>query len=137
MNVRAIKTAESQNAVNEIKMITKREVVNISTKVPKELVQIRMYMQSDEYIKDTRNRMFYNIVNDMMNCRDNIVNEINDINTVLKGQAVQGINGFLRLQKEIAKDFNINFDNEPTIHTMFQSKYKQLKDSIHELVNHY
>ncbi len=137
MNVRAIKTAESQNAVNEIKMITKREVVNISTKVPKELVQIRMYMQSDEYIKDTRNRMFYNIVNDMMNCRDNIVNEINDINTVLKGQAVQGINGFLRLQKEIAKDFNINFDNEHTIHTMFQSKYKQLNESIHELVNHY
>ena len=75
MNVRAIKTAESQNAVNKIKMMTKREVIDVSTEVPKELVELREYMQSNKFKYNNNNRSFLNIAEDMMVYRDKIKEE--------------------------------------------------------------
>ena len=131
MNIIAIKTAESEAAVNRIKKSTTRKFdLGVSLEVPKEFLEKRNYMQSDEFLKDSHNSTMLFYIDELMKYRNEIAKEINEMNKTLKNKFVQGINGFARLKDEIEKNYSLNFDNELTINTNANKKYKVIRDIL-------
>lgn len=53
--IRQIHTTESLAAVNRIKSAVRKDGLGFSFDIPKEFLEKRNYMQSDEFIKDKHN----------------------------------------------------------------------------------
>lgn len=130
MNIRAIKTADAINAVNSIKMMTKKEVKDVSLEIPNVFLEKRNYMQSDEFLKDSHNAKMFSIIDDMMIARDNIKNEISEINKTAKEKLVQAINGFKRYKKDIKKDNMLNFEDIPEFNSVNDNDYRILRNIL-------
>ena len=125
MNIRAIKTAESSAAVQRVKNLTSKKFdLGVSLEIPKEFIEKRAYMQSKEFLTDTHNKKMFNIIDDMMEFRDSIAQNIENMNKVIKGKFAQGINGFGRIKSELDEDFSLNFSNEQTIQTLEETQYR-------------
>ena len=131
MNIRAIKTAESEASVNRIKKLVNHNFdYGVSFKIPDEFIEKRNYMQSDEFIKDKYNSKMFELIDNMMEYRDEIKKNIYVMNSVLKGKIVQAINGFSRLKDDIDKDFSKNFDNQPYLRIDIEKKYEIARSII-------
>lgn len=131
MNIRAIKTADSDAAVNSIKKtITKKFDYGVSLEVPKELIKKREYMMSDEFLKDHHNIRMFSLIDELMEYRDEISKDVAYMNMVLKGKITQSINGLLRLKAHLDANFSLNFDNEPNITSISQIQYKRIKQAL-------
>ena len=110
MNVRAIKTADTEAVVSRIKRITKREVKDISLEIPQEFIEKRNYMQSDEFLKDEHNERMFSIGEELMEIRDKIGHEVELLNKHTKEKFVQAINGFARKQEDLEKNNSLHFE---------------------------
>ena len=131
MNVRAVKTAESQLAVNRItQKINKNFDFGVSFEIPQEFAEKRKYMQSDEFIKDSHNKRMFDIIDDVMLFRDRIAKEIADINNVIRDKMAQAVNGYARVKDDLDKDYSLNFDDNETLHTPAQIQYRLLKNVL-------
>ena len=129
MNVPEIKTVQSQAAVNKIlKTRSKSFDYGVSFNVPKEFIEKRNYMQSDEFIKDAHNVMMLNMADDLMEFRNGIKQEISEMNVTLKGKLTQGINGFARMKADLDKNYSLNFDDEPSINTEPNRLYRLVRN---------
>lgn len=128
MNVRAVKTAESQLAVNNvIKTISKKFDYGVSFKTPNIFIEKRNYMQSDEFINDPHNVQILSIIDGFIKYRENIAKDIQHINEAVRDKFVQAINGYARLKDDIDKDYSLNFNTKETLQTPAQIQYRLLK----------
>ena len=59
--VREIKTPQAIAAVNRIKSLVKREPNKNWGDIPKEFIEKRNYMQSDEFLNDTHNAAMFEL----------------------------------------------------------------------------
>lgn len=131
MNVMAVKTAESQHAVNAVmKTISKKFEYGVSIKTPDEFIAKRTYMQSDEFINDPHNKHMFNIINELMEYRDGIAKEISSINEALRDKLVQAINGYARFEKDLNNDYSLNFNSKETLETPTQIQYRMIKNVL-------
>ena len=128
MNVRAIKSAEAEAAINRIKRITRKEVKDVCHEVPQEFIEKRNYMQSDEFINDEHNKKMLELGDDLFVYRTNIGNELKMLNSRMGNKFVQAINGFVRLKSDIEKDFFLNFEPTPVIYTPSEEPYRLIKN---------
>lgn len=128
MNIRAIKTAQSESAVNRIKMITKKEIKDFEYNIPKIFLDKKQYMQSDEFIKDAHNAKMLEMGDELYNCRTQIAQEIVELNKHMKEKFVQAINGFTRLKSDIDKNNKLNFEEIPTIDNKIENDYRLLRN---------
>ena len=131
MNVRAIKTVETKSAVNRIKNMTNHRFdLGVSLSVPKEFIEKRNYMQSDEFLKDEHNLKMFDYTDAMMSARDKIAAEIKEANKHISEKLVQAINGFKRNVKDIEKNPELHFDETPSYETMADNDYRVLKNIL-------
>lgn len=128
MNIRAIKSVEAQAAVDRIKKMTKREVKDFSTDIPKEFLEKRIYMQSDEFLKDEHNVKMFEFGEQLGELREKIGKEINESNkSAGKDELVQGINGFARVKEYLDTNYQMNFSDLRSFHTPNENRYAILK----------
>ena len=127
MNVRAIHTPESINAVNEIKSLVKNDGLGLNFNIPKEFIKKRKYMQSDEFLKDEHNAKMLEFGEQLGSLRDKIAQNISEYNKNSKDELVQGINGFARIKKYLDANFKMNFSEMQTFHTKEENQYGILK----------
>ena len=131
MKVRAIKTAASECAVNNIKnMNSKKFDYGVSFEIPQEFIEKRNYMQSSSFLKDTHNIIMFNLIKDMMSYRDRIREQINEINKKYGTKFVQAINGFIRDKENLNNDFALNFDDVPSVNTNTETQYRVLRNVL-------
>ena len=131
MNVRAIATADTLAAVNNVKKTMSRNFdYGVSFRIPEEFVNKREYMQSKAFINDADNLRMFSIIDEIMKYRDVIKKEIDSINDVLRDKFTQAVNGFARESSVLEKDYNINFNETETLKTPTQIQYRLLKDVL-------
>jgi len=131
MNIKAINTAESSAAVQRVKNFTSKKFnLGVSLEIPKEFIEKRTYMQSNEFLEDSHNIKMFDIIDEMMELRDSIAQNIENMNAVIKDKFAQGINGFCRIKSELDKDFSLNFSNEQSIPTLEETQYRVHKNAL-------
>ena len=129
MNVRAIKTAETNAALVRVqKMSTKKFDLGVSLEVPKEFVEKRNYMQSDEFINDAHNRKMLELGDDFYTLRCKVADEVKMLNQRMNNKFVQAINGFVRQKKDIEKDYYMNFEDIPVVYTPSEAQYRIVRN---------
>jgi len=128
MMVRQIHTKESLAAVNKIKSAVRKDGLGFSFDVPKEFLEKRKYMQSDEFIKDEHNAQMLDLGEKLGKLRENIGLSIADRNKTAKDEIVQGINGFSRVKKYLDINSKMNFFNSTTFSTSEEVQYSILRD---------
>ena len=127
LTVGSIKTQGAIDAINKIKQLTKREVHDVNTSVPKLFVEKREYMQSDEFLKDSHNENMFYFIDKLMVLRDKIAQEIEEKNKTAKDKIVQGINGFSRIKKYLDMNPEMNFSDTPTFQSPVENEYRMMK----------
>ena len=126
--VREIKTLQSISAVNRIKNLVRKEPNKNWVDVPKEFVEKRNYMQSDEFLKDEHNIKMFDFGEKLGELREKIKQEIIDSNQFAKKEELtQGINGFARIKKYLDQNNKMNFSDVQSFHTPYENKYAILK----------
>ena len=128
MMVRQIHTKESLAAVNKIKSAVRKDGLGFSFDVPKEFLEKRKYMQSDEFIKDEHNAQMLDLGEKLGKLRENIGLSIADRNKTAKDEIVQGINGFSRVKKYLDINSKMNFFKSTTFSTSEEVQYSILRD---------
>ena len=131
MNINPIHSAEARVAVDALKKsASKKFNYGVSFDIPKEFVEKRKYMQSEKFMKDSDNNKMLNIIDEMMKYRDNIKNDIDSINNVLRDKFAQAINGFARIKYELDNDYSLNFSETYTLKTPSQIQYRLFKQRL-------
>ena len=131
MNINPIHSAEARVAVDALKKSTSKKFnYGVSFDIPKEFVEKRKYMQSKKFIEDSDNNKMLNIIDEMMKYRDNIKNDIDSINNVLRDKFAQAINGFARIKYELDNDYSLNFSETETLKTPSQIQYRLFKQRL-------
>lgn len=128
MNIKAIKTAQTEAAVKRIKDMTKREVKDVCHEVPALFIEKRNYMQSAEFLKDRHNRKMFDLADDLVEYREKITNDTEVLNRIFHNKFIQAINGFIRLKKDIHNKPNLNFEEAPSFYTLIESRYHVVKN---------
>lgn len=128
MNIRAIKTAQTESAVERIKIMTKKEVKKVNYKIPQIFSEKKQYMQSDAFLKDPHNEKMLELGDEIFECRYQIGEEITKMNKFTNNKFVQAINGFTRLKKEIDKNNMLHFEETPSINNRLENKYRVLRN---------
>jgi len=129
MSLRVTRTAQSNAAVNKIKKITKREIHDINLGIPKEFLQKREYMQSDEFLKDPHNQKMFALSDMLMKLRDSIAENIKKFNDANGDELIQGINGYTRIKRYLTKDNSLNFSERENFSAIapYDSEYGLIK----------
>ena len=127
MIVREIKTPQAISVVNKIKSSIKKDGLGLSFDIPKEFVEKRNYMQSDEFLKDEHNVKMFEYGQELGKLREKIAENIAEHNKTSKEELVQGINGFARIKKYLDKNFKMNFSEIQTFHTSTENQYSILR----------
>ena len=127
MNVEQIRTIDSNAAVQRIKSAIRKDGLGFSFDIPKEFIEKRIYMQSDEFLKDADNIKMFGLLEKFIDLRDKIAEEVAEKNKTSKDVIVQGINGFSRIKKYLDANFKMNFSDMQTFHTPAENKYNLLK----------
>ena len=127
LTVGSIKTQGAIDAINKIKQLTKREIHDVNTSVPKLFVEKREYMQSDEFLKDSHNEKMFDFIEKLMELRDKIGLEIEEKNKTANDKIVQGINGFSRIKKYLDTNPKMNFSDMQTFHSPVENEYGIVK----------
>ena len=125
-----IKTKEAIEAVNRIKNKTKKEIHDVNINVPALFIEKRNYMQSDEFLNDSHNKKMFDLIDKLMDFRDNIGKEIQEKNKTAKDKIVQAINGFSRIKKYLDQNPEMNFSNSQMFCTPVESNYRIIKYQI-------
>ena len=127
------KTAQTEMMVNRVKKSIKRIPIcePMQNELPKEFVEKRLYMQSDEFLKDEHNQKMFDLSDKLMQTRDKITQNIEKYNEKNpKNPLVQAINGFSRIKKYLDSNNKLNFAEYPGL-TPDDTEYRILKMKIY------
>ena len=128
MNTRAISTAESRSAVNNIKSMVKRTGLGLSFEPSAESKAKKIYMQSDEFLHDPHNEQMFTLFDVLICLRDKITKNIQEMNTSTKDVVVQGINGFARKKSELDANPQLNYAEYQTFFSPTDNLYSKIKN---------
>ena len=128
--VREIHTKDSLAAVNRIKSAVRKDGLGFSFDIPKEFLEKRNYMQSDEFIKDSHNAQMLNLGEKLGELREKIGINVRERNKTpyAKDEIVQGINGLSRIKKYLDINPKMNFSKTATFCNSDEIAYSILKD---------
>ena len=129
MNVRAIKTPETTAIVGNIKRLVKNEGLGLNYNIPKEFIEKRNYMQSDEFLTDPHNKKMFDLGEQLGVARDKIGEKIRVINERRGEKLAQAINGFTRLKSQLEAVPELNFNKVPYFNSLEENKYTKLMNS--------
>ncbi len=130
LQVSQIKTVNSISAVNRIKSAVKKDGLGLSFDIPKEFIEKRTYMQSDEFLKDKDNVKMFGLFDKLMILRDKITEEISERNKTSKEELVQGFNGFSRIKKYLDINPKMNHSETQSFSTSAESQYGILRKYV-------
>ena len=118
-----IHTINSLKAVSRVESAVRKEGLNLSFDIPREFIEKRNYMCSEEFLNDTHNVKMFGLIDKLVELRDKISSGIVERNKTSKDEIVQGINGFSRVKKYLNLNYKMNFSENQTFHTPEENEY--------------